>query len=108
MHGTRDAAQHLHDECSNQFKRIGFQQGKASLRIFHHPGGSIKIYVRGDDYVSPGRPGQAKWMKTQVENKYAVKTQVLGPGEGDQLQIKFFNRIVTWDGAKGLCYETGP
>ena len=37
-----------------------------------------------------------------------MKTQVLGPNEGQQRQIKILNRIVTWHDSKGLNYEADP
>lgn len=31
----------------------------------------------------------------------------MGPGEGNQRQVKIFNRIVTWNIEMGFCYEAG-
>ena len=47
-------------------------------------------------------------MQQGLEQKYQVKTQVLGPDEGQSKQIKILNRVVTWDGSKGLIYEADP
>ena len=83
-------------------------QGKASPCVFHHQEGGIRTYVHGDDYVSTAKPDQLQWMKTQLEKKYIVKTQTLGPGPTDQTQIEICNRIVSWHDTKGIIYEVDP
>ena len=75
------------DEYSSQLRSIGFKQGKATPCIFHHVERGIRTMVHGDDYVSTGMPKDLKWMKTQLETKYQVKTQVLGPGHDEVKQV---------------------
>ena len=108
MYGTRDAAQNWYQEYSSQLVKIGFVQGKASPCVFHHPDRGIRTYVHGDDYVSTAKPEQLQWMRTQLEKKYSVKTETLGPGPNDKKQIKFLNRIVTWHDTEGISYEVDP
>ena len=108
MYGTRDAAQNWFDAYSQQFINIGFQQGLASPCTFYHKQRGIRTYVHGDDYVSTGTPDQLKWLQTQLEKSYQVKTQVLGPDEHQLKQVKILNRIVTWDEKRGLGYEADP
>lgn len=80
MYGTRRAAQNLYNECSSQLVRIGFQQGKASLCLFHRAGKGIRTYVHGDDYDSAGEPEQLTRRRRQLEQQYTGKTQTLGSG----------------------------
>ena len=87
---------------------IGFTQGTASPCTFYHKHRGIRTYVHGDDYVSTGAPHQLDWMRKQLENKYQVKTQFLGPEKHHQQELRIPNRIVQWDGAQGLLYEVGP
>ena len=108
MYGTRDAAQNWYKEYSSQLIQIGFTQGIASPCTFFHKQRGIRTYVHGDDYVSTGMPNQLDWMKNKLEQKYQVKTQLLGPGEHHQKEIKIFNRIVQWDGVQGILYEADP
>ena len=108
MYGTRDAPQNRYKEHSQQLVKMGFIQGIASPCTFYHHARQIRTYVHGDDYVSIGLPGNLQWVKNELEKKYQVKTQVLGPGEGQQRQVKILNRIVTWDNQRGLVYEADP
>ena len=108
MYGTRDAAQNWYEECSGQLKQIGFEQVKASPCIFYHKERGLCTYVHGDDYVTMGMPEHLGWMKAQLEKKYTVKTQTLGPGEKNQQQIKLLNRVVTWHDNFGIHCEADP
>ena len=108
MYGARGAAQNWFDAYSQQFIEIGFHQGTASPCTFYHPQRSIRTYVHGDDYVSTGHPHQLKWLQNQVEKKYQVKTQTLGPHKEQLQQVKILNRVITWDANKGIGYEADP
>ena len=75
MYGSRDAAQNWHEEYAGQLRMIGFEQGDVSPCMFYKKKDrGIRTYVHGDDYVSSGQPQQLKWMRTQLESKYIVKT----------------------------------
>ena len=47
-----------------------------------------------DDYVSVGQPQQLKWLDEQLQKKYQIKTQILGPGGEHLKELKIYNRIV--------------
>ena len=108
MYGTRDAAQNWAKEYSDMFTSIGFKQGRASPRAFHHQAKGIRTFVHGDDYVSVVEPKELDWMKRQLKRKYKIKTQRLGPGEGHQQEMKIFNRVVCSCSEKGIIVEADP
>ena len=58
--------------------------------------------------MSTGTIENLQWLKKQLENKYQVKTQIFGPGEGQMREVKILNRIVSWDSAEGILYEADP
>ena len=96
MYGTRDAARNLYEEYGWKFVEFGFKQGLVTPCVFYHEGSGIRIYVHGDDYVSAGTPNQPQRLRQQFEDKYEVKTQVLGPGEDHLQEVNILNRIVDW------------
>ena len=108
MYGTRDADQNWYKEYSQQLVKMGFRQGVASPCTFYHHVRQLRTYVHGDDYVSTGTTDNLQWMRAELEKRYQVKTQVLGPGEGQLKQEKILNRIVSWDGSRGIVYEADP
>lgn len=95
-------------ECSQRLIDIGFARGSASPSVFHHDEGGIRTLVHGDDYVSVGQPQQLKRLDEQLQKKYQIRTQMLGPGEEHLKEFKIFNRIVAWNGCRGSVYETDP
>ena len=95
-------------EYSRRLVEHGFSQGIATPCVFHHKEKGIRTLVHGDDYVSVGKPQHLKWMKEMLEHKYQIKTHVLGPGEGEVQQLKILNRIISWDGNRGITYEADP
>lgn len=108
MYGTRDAAMNWQEEYSRTLIENGFIQGIAAPCVFHHETRGIRTLVHGDDYVSVGKPQQLQWMKEMLEQHYKIKTQVLGPGENEVKELKIFNRIISWDGNRGITYEADP
>ena len=44
--------------------------------------------THGDDFVSVASDKDLEWLKEQVEKKYELKTQVLGPEKGDMQEVK--------------------
>lgn len=88
-------------------KAIGFTQGRASPCTFHHKERNIRTYIHGDDYVSVGTDHDLKWLRKRIEEKYELKTQVLGPTKGDSQQVKVLNRVLRWT-EQGIEYEAVP
>lgn len=76
--------------------------------VFYHEPRGTRTYVHGDDYVSTGLPQHLQWMKIELERKYQVQTQLLGPESHHQQEIQILNRIVQWNGAIRLVYEADP
>ena len=53
-------------------------------------------------------PKQFEWLKGELERKYQIKTQWLGPAKEHQKEVKILNRIVGWDASQGLTFEADP
>ena len=45
--------------------------------------------------------------KRQIEKKYELKTQVLGPSKTDKQEVRVLNRIISWKD-NGIHYEADP
>ena len=108
MYGTRDAAQNWQSEYSQRLIDSGFTRGRVSPCVFHNVSRGIRTFVHGDDYVSVGLPEQLKWMEQQLANKYQIKTQLLGPNDGNVQELKILNRIIAWNLVQGITYEADP
>ena len=107
MCGTRDAAQNWGEECANTLNEMGFTQGKASPCVFQHEERKIRTYIHGDDFVSSAQGEQLKWMKEQLEKKYEMTTEVMGPDKDQKQEVRVLNRILRWT-QEGIEYEADP
>ena len=105
MYGTRDAAQNWEREYSSFLVGLGFRRGSASPCQFYHPGRDISTVVHGDDFTSLANSVDLNWLQQQLEAKYSVKTQLLGPGYSDEIRI--LNRVIRWT-SDGLTMEADP
>ncbi len=82
MYGTREAALNWQETLTEHFIGIGFAKGKMNPCIFHHASKGMRTVVHGDDYTSVGSPEAMRWLKSELEKKFEIKTTVLGNGEG--------------------------
>ena len=88
MYSTRDAAQNWFQEYSQHLINIGFRQADASPCTFYNRDKGIFTHVHDDDYVSCGTPDALQWMKHRLEKQCQVKTQMLGPDEIEEKQVR--------------------
>jgi hypothetical protein len=108
MYGTRDAAQNWQGEFSGTLLALGFTRGKSSPCLFWHKEKCIRTFVHGDDYVSTGEAGALQWLKAGLEEKYDMKTQVLGEGNEYEKEARILNRLLQWHDGVGISYEPDP
>ena len=88
MHGARDAAQNLANECVEMLMPIGLEQGEASPRVFPHRERPIRIVVHGGGCVSAATSAQLRWLNIKLESECQIKTRWLGPGQEHQQKSK--------------------
>ena len=50
--------------------------------------------VHGDDFVTVGSSEQAQWLKERMEERFEIKTKVVGNGEGESQEESVLNRMV--------------
>ena len=103
MYGTRDAARNWAFEYASVLKDMGFTQGKASPCHFHHCTRNIRTVVHGDDFLSVGPQEELKRMKMQLEERFDLKSSVLGPDKGEQREIRNPNQVMQW-GNEGIIW----
>ena len=60
--------------------------------------------MHGDDYTSVGSLVSLEWLRSVLENKYELKTSVIGHGEGACEEGKVLNRIIRYT-RRGIEYE---
>ncbi len=104
LYGTRDAAKNWAAKYTEVLRNIGFQVGLASPCNFYHEGKDISVTVHGDDFTSTGTEANLKWLRVKLKEEFEMKTEVLGPKQHHQRQVRILNRVVSWS-EEGLQYE---
>ena len=94
LYGTRDAASNFQDEVKVFLTMIGFRIGRYNACTFWHSEKNLKTMVHGDDFTSSGREADLLWLKTELEKRFELKTQLLGHRQGLVNEGKILNRIV--------------
>ena len=106
MCGTRDAASNWHAAYTKTLIDAGFIQGVANPCLYRK--GESSLLVHGDDFAAAGPEEKLQEVKEILENEYKIKTEVLGGGPNDSVEIRFLNRVVRWDAKFGLKLEADP
>ena len=104
MYGTRDAATNWEAAYQKQMKAMQFEIGRASPCLFWIKERNIRTMVHGDDFFSVGRRRDVTWMKTKMEERFALKTTIVGNDEDMEKEVKVLNRKIKWE-FQGLSYE---
>ena len=64
--------------------------------MFHHPVRGIRCLVHGDDFVSTAGPEELKWMNKKLEERFEIKTTMVGrnAADGEQPEAHILNRVI--------------
>ncbi len=103
LYRTRGAAMNWTKKFTEVMTKIGFVKGGASPCNFHHPGREVSTTVHGDDFTSTGREADLMWLDAQLKAEFETKTEVLGPGQRHQRQLRVLNRVLTWTASGIQC-----
>ena len=96
LYGTRDAAANWQHCVATHLLSLGFQQGRSNPCVFYHAGRRVRTLVHGDDYASTGTHDSLRWLQSQLEIKFDMKTQMVGHSEKEGVvkEARILNRIV--------------
>ena len=108
MYGTKAAAQNWQSEVQRTMHELGFVQGRSSSVLFWHPVRRIRALVHGDDFGSSGSVEDLVWFRNKLEEKYEIKSTIIGEAPELKKEVHILNRKVTWHVGKGFSYEADP
>ena len=75
--------------------------------MYMHSQRSIQVYVHGDDFAAVGDRSQVEWFGNQLQSVYEIKSQIVSSDPKDSKQVRFLNRIITWN-KNSISYEADP
>ena len=96
FYGTRDAAHNWAMAYTAVLDKLGFEKGATSPCTFLHRKRGIKMAVHGDDFVSEGPKEDLVWFNEALSKEFEIKTEMLGPDEGEVQEVRVLNRVIRW------------
>jgi len=94
LNGTRVAAANFQKEVTKTMKKIGFKVGKYNPCTYYHAGRDLICLVHGDDFVTCGSKSNCEWLKSCLQNRFEIKTKIVGSGEGEVREDRILNRVI--------------
>ena len=108
LYGTRDAACNRQETLPSLLATLGFRRGIGHPSMLVRADRQIWTLVHGDDYVSSGCKSDLQWLRQQLEQKYELKSQMMGSrGLGVVDEGKVLNIILRWS-EQGWQTEADP
>ena len=102
--GARDAAKNWTQTYTAFLEQIGFATGLVSTCNFTHRNRLLAMTVHGDDFTASGSDLDLAWLQAQFKKRFEVKVQILGPGPGQEREVRILNRVIRWT-VHGIEYE---
>ena len=72
----------------------GFVVGAYTVSSFHHRQRGLRVTVHGDDFISVGSRESLSWMKCRLEERFEVKTTLIGHRKGEAPEGRVLNRVI--------------
>jgi hypothetical protein len=94
LYGTRDAAANFQKEVTKLMINIGFQPGRYNPCTFYNPKRELRSIVHGDDFVTQGPRKNMLWLKQKLEERFEIKTKIIGTQPNEVREARILNRIV--------------
>ena len=76
----------------------GFKVDRCNTITYFHTGKRIRLMVHGDDFIR----SSLDWLKTCLEKRFEVKSQIIGHGATGMQKGRVLNRII-WAFPSGWC-----
>ena len=94
LYGTRDAALNFQKEVKAFMKTAGFESGRYNVSTYCNKERDMKNLVHGDDFVTEGDVEDLLWLKSKLEERFEIKTTIIGSGTDEAKEGRVLNRII--------------
>ena len=104
MYGTRDAPAEWQQEMNNTMVHLGFVAVKSAPCLYFHPEKDVYVVIHVDDVMAIGPKSRLQEFQKEIENKYEVTADMVGPGGDEKKSGKFLGRLIGWE-SSGLTWS---
>ena len=88
-----DAAANFQKEIQ-KFMKEGFLLGEYNARTSFHAGRGLKVMVHRKDFASSGTRKHLQWLRSKLEQRYEIKTSVIGHRQGETKEGGVLNGVL--------------
>ena len=106
LYGTRDAPQIWQEELKETMEAIGYRGCASHPGVYYHPASGAMAVAHVDDVLAIGPKSQLQNLQSQLQKKYELKHEILGPDPDEAKEVEFLGRSIKWT-ATGLEYQAG-
>jgi len=82
------------EEVAKEMHRWGFRRGQYNPCLYSHAEWKVRVFLHGDDFASVGSREALRKFKTKMEQRFEIKTSVIGTGLGEVQEARVLNRII--------------
>lgn len=104
LYGARDAAANVQEEVKKFMIGCGFARATYNPSLYWHKDKDLRTLVHGDDFVTSGAEKSSEWFRQALEDRFEIKTKIVGHREGLLKEARVLNRVVRAD-PQGWEYE---
>ena len=88
-----DAAANFQKEIQKFMTGQGFLLGEYNASTSFHAVRGLKVMVHRDDFASSGTREHLQWLRSKFEQRYEIKTSVIGHRQGEAKEGGVLNRV---------------
>ena len=107
MYGTRGAPHVWQKMVRRTMTKLGFEINPISPCVYFHPQLDLVVVTHVDDFLCSGKLSDLRWLHEAISKEFDIKSETLGPGNGEVREVQFLGRIIKWT-QEGYEYECDP
>ena len=100
MYGTRSAPRMWQKVVKQTMTDMGFSSCITTPCLYYHQARDIFVVAHVDDFLCSGKVADIQWMKTELEKKFGLTSQIIGPGQSGN----YLGRKILWE-VDGISIE---
>jgi hypothetical protein len=104
MYGTRCAPQVWQNLVRERMTELGFEESAEVPCLYVHQAMNVKVVTHVDDFLCSGSAENLLWLRSQLEEHFELKGEILGNSHGEVREGSFLGRKIQvhpW----GMTYE---
>ena len=82
------------EEAAKEMYKWGFRRGQHNPCLYSHSDRNVRVLLHGDDFASVRNREALRKFKAKMEQRFEIKTSVIGTRSGEAQEARVLNRII--------------